>query len=109
MWFIFPQIKGLAQSETSAMYAIQNREEAHAFLRHEVLGPRLVHISKVLLNLPSDNATAIFGYPDDLKLLSCMTLFSEIQKEEDVFEKVLVKFFAGRKDKKTLAILAAEN
>ena len=69
---------------------------------------RLVEISEALLRLKSSNATEVMSYPDDLKLKSCMTLFSEAAPEIDCFTKVLEKFFGGKKDKKTLEILNNE-
>ncbi|UOQ79053.1 DUF1810 domain-containing protein [Hymenobacter sp. 5516J-16] len=106
MWYIFPQIQGLGFSETSRFYAIRSRAEAEAFLQHPVLGPRLLEISRALLALPSSNATAIFGSPDDLKLKSSMTLFSCVPNADPVFEQVLDKFFGGDPDGKTLQILS---
>ncbi|CAN5246896.1 DUF1810 domain-containing protein [soil metagenome] len=108
MWFIFPQIKGLGFSETSMFYAIKNLEEAAAYLQHPVLGSRLIEICNELLNLETDDAGKIFGSPDNLKLRSSLTLFSEIQNTDPVFNLVLNKFFNGVKDPKTLELLAAE-
>src|SRR5438270_10060514 len=76
MWYIFPQVKGLGFSSTSQHYGIANLKEAEAYLRHPVLGPRLIAISNELLNLENKNATDIFGNPDDMKLRSAMTLFA---------------------------------
>jgi uncharacterized protein (DUF1810 family) len=106
MWYIFPQIQGLGFSDTAKFYAIENLTEAQSFLQHRVLGPRLILISSTLLELESNDAHKIFGSPDDLKLHSCMTLFSEVQNTNPVFTKVLEKFFGSRKDNKTLKMLA---
>jgi uncharacterized protein (DUF1810 family) len=76
MWYIFPQIDGLGYSEMAKRYAISDLPEAAGYLAHPVLGPRLVEISKALLTLPGNNATAVMGSPDNLKLRSSMTLFS---------------------------------
>lgn len=105
MWYIFPQIQGLGMSETSKMYSIEDIQEAAEFLNHPVLGSRLVRICVELLNLESNDAHAIFGSPDDLKLHSSMTLFCSVPSADPVFQKVLHKFFAGKKDKKTVAII----
>jgi uncharacterized protein (DUF1810 family) len=105
MWYIFPQIKGLGFSETSMYYAIKDIEEAEEFLRHPILGNRLIEISKELLKLESNNAHQILGSPDDIKLHSSMTLFSSVPGASPVFEDVLRKFFNGEKDNKTLQIL----
>jgi len=106
MWYIFPQIQGLGFSDTSKFYAIKNLDEAGEFLRHPVLGARLIGICNELLVLPGNNATAIFGSPDDLKLKSSMTLFSSLDDPNPVFQKVLNKFFDGTKDYQTLRIIA---
>ncbi|HSN09693.1 MAG TPA: DUF1810 domain-containing protein [Hanamia sp.] len=108
MWYIFPQIQGLGFSEVSRFYAIKNIDEAERYLKHPVLGKRLVQISNVLLGLMTDNANVIFGSPDDLKLKSSMTLFSLLPNADPVFQRVLDKFFSGEKDQKTLQIITAE-
>ena len=105
MWYIFPQISGLGFSRTAQYYEIKNIEEAKEYINHPVLGKRLIEISRVLLKVESDDAREVMGYPDDLKLKSCMTLFSIIAPEEDVFKKVLDKFFDGHQDEKTIDIL----
>jgi len=105
IWYIFPQIKGLGFSETSKFYAIEDLEEATAFLKDPVLGKRLVQISQELLDLKNLSARQIFGSPDDMKLKSSMTLFSAIETTHPVFHEVLDKFFNGTMDEKTLSIL----
>ncbi len=102
MWFIFPQIAGLGFSETSKLYAVKNLEEAQLYIDHDVLGARLIEISKVLHNIKGKTANQIFGSPDDLKLNSCMTLFSSLDDTNAVFDAVLTKYFNGVKDNKTL-------
>ena len=104
MWYIFPQLKELGYSSTAKYYGL-TKDEAKAYINDEILKSRLIEISQALLELTSKNATEIFGYPDDLKLKSCMTLFSEIAPEIEVFDKVLEKFFSGKKDDKTLKLL----
>ena len=104
MWYIFPQLKELGYSSTAKYYGL-TKDEAKAYLKDEILKSRLIEISQVLLELKSNDATEIFGYPDDLKLKSSMTLFSEIAPEIEVFNKVLEKFFSGKKDDKTLELL----
>ena len=104
MWYIFPQLKELGYSSTAKYYGL-TKDEAKAYLKDEILKSRLIEISQVLLELKSNDATEIFGYPDDLKLKSSMTLFSEIAPEIEVFDKVLEKFFSGKKDNKTLELL----
>ena len=106
MWYIFPQILGLGQSQTSKFYAIQDKAEAKAYLHHAVLGERLKEISRALLDLQTSDAHKIFGSPDDLKLKSSMTLFLMVSNKETVFKSVLEKFFQGEHDAKTLQILS---
>ncbi len=105
MWFIFPQYKGLGLSETSRHYAINSLEEARAYLAHPVLGKRLKEITEALLKHGDKNASEIFGYPDDLKLHSSLTLFEAASEGETVFGKALETFFKGKRDQKTLALL----
>jgi uncharacterized protein (DUF1810 family) len=105
MWYIFPQIAGLGFSETSKYYALKNLSEAEEYFEHPILGKRLIEISSVLLGLQTNDAHAVFGSPDDLKLQSSMTLFSAVKNSDPVFQLVLDKFFAGEKDKHTLALI----
>ena len=105
MWYIFPQITGLGFSEMSKKYEIQDLQEAELYLSHEVLGKRLVEICEVLLEIEGLSASQIFGSPDDMKLKSCMTLFSLLKNTNSIFEKVLNKYFEGKKDSKTLKML----
>lgn len=105
MWYIFPQIKGLGFSETSKFFGINDLNEAEEFLKHPILGSRLVAICNELLKLKTSNANAVFGTPDDLKLRSSMTLFSLAKGADPIFQSVLDKFFNGTKDNKTLEII----
>jgi uncharacterized protein (DUF1810 family) len=105
MWYIFPQLAGLGQSPMAQRYAISGAEEAAAYLAHGMLGQRLVEISRALMELATRDATAVMGTPDDLKLMSCMTLFSMVPGADRVFSDVLGKFYGGRRDEKTLAML----
>jgi len=102
MWFIFPQIVGLGQSDVSKYYAIQDIEHATEFLNHTVLGKRLTAISKELLTHRGLRAEDVFGFPDNMKLKSCMTLFGQVEEADSVFEKVLNMWFGGDLDEKTL-------
>jgi uncharacterized protein (DUF1810 family) len=108
MWYIFPQIAGLGFSSTSKYYAIKDLEEAKAYLDDETLGKRLVEISGALLSLEGNDAAKIFGTPDDMKLRSSMTLFSQVKDVAPVFQKVLDKFFGGLPDGKTIRLLGGE-
>ena len=109
MWFIFPQIKGLGYSETARFYAIKSLDEASNYLHHPVLGKRLVEISSELLHLTTNDAAAVFGSVDAMKLKSSMTLFSLVKNSNPVFKKVLDKFFDGMKDHKTIELVESEN
>ena len=104
MWYIFPQIKGLGYSSTAQYYAIQDKKEAENYLKHPILSKRLVEISEELLKTDNDNASEVFGYPDDMKLKSSMTLFYLVS-EKIVFKRVLEKFFCDELDKRTVEIL----
>ncbi|MFR7759380.1 MAG: DUF1810 domain-containing protein [Christensenellales bacterium] len=104
MWYIFPQIAGLGFSSTARFYAISSMQEAKDYYAHPVLGKRLVEISEALLALDTNDAAAVMGYPDDLKLRSSMTLFLAASGDA-VFQKVLDKFYSGKPDSKTLSIL----
>jgi uncharacterized protein (DUF1810 family) len=105
MWYIFPQALGLGYTSASMEYGIKNVNEAAAYLQHEILGKRLIEISSALLQLETNDALAVFGRPDNLKLRSSMTLFSLVPGADEVFQKVLDKFFNGKKDDKTLQLL----
>jgi uncharacterized protein (DUF1810 family) len=105
MWYVFPQLKGLGFSAMAVRFAIQDLNEAKAYLAHPVLGRRLVEISKAVLECHGNNATDIMGSPDDLKLRSSMTLFSLVPGADPVFEAVLKKYYQGEKDKATLQLL----
>ena len=107
MWYIFPQIKGLGRSHIAQKYAISNVEEAKAYLADSVLGARLVECCEVLLNLDSSyTASEIFGFPDDLKLKSSMTLFAKVSEKDSVFHQVVNQYFDGEFDSKTIEILS---
>ena len=101
MWYIFPQIRGLGYSSTAQFYAIEDLNEARAYLADPVLGPRLKEITGALLELPGSDPTAVLGYPDDLKLQSCMTLFELADPDCPLFPAVLDKFYGGRRDGRT--------
>lgn len=107
MWFIFPQLEGLGISPTATYYSIKGLDEARAYLADSVLGDRLRNACEILLGLPESDPYAIFGYPDDLKLCSSMTLFDYVAPD-NVFGKILDKYFAGRRDEKSIEIILKE-
>jgi uncharacterized protein (DUF1810 family) len=103
MWFVFPQLAGLGSSPTAQHYAVRDLEEAREYLRHPVLGARLVEAAKILIG-QDRTAAQIFGYPDDLKLRSSMTLFAAAADDPGPFEAVLEHFYDGP-DQRTLELL----
>ncbi|HMI82297.1 MAG TPA: DUF1810 domain-containing protein [Solirubrobacterales bacterium] len=105
MWFVFPQIAGLGQSEMSRRYAISSLEEARAYLAHPVLGPRLVECAHALLGHDDRSAQEILGAIDAIKLRSSMTLFARADPGEPVFAQVLERYFDGEADEATLQYL----
>ena len=101
MWFIFPQVAGLGHSPTSRHFAISSLAEATAYLRHPVLGPRLLESSGTVAGLEHKTATEIFGAIDAQKLRSSMTLFMRAGPDHPVFQEVLDRYFDGRPDAAT--------
>ncbi len=105
MWFIFPQIEGLGRSPTAQLYAISSLHEAKAYLAHPVLGARLRECSRIVADLGGRTAEEIFGYPDDMKFRSSMTLFAQAADDNAVFNACLRKYFEGKPDAATLTRL----
>ena len=105
MWFVFPQFAGLGLSPTSQFYAIRSLEEARAYLDHHVLGPRLRDCTEAVLAIEESSVTEIFGFPDDLKFRSCLTLFKRASADESPFERALDRFFDGEPDPMTASLL----
>ena len=106
MWFVFPQLRGLGSSPTAVRFAISSIDEARAYLAHEVLGPRLQECAQLVARIDGRTAEEIFGWPDDMKLRSSMTLFARAAEENADFIAVLEKFYGGQEDPATLARLA---
>ncbi len=104
MWYIFPQLRGLGQSNVAWYYGIEDLDEAKAYLEHPVLGQRLREITQTALDLSETDPMKVFGWPDNMKFRSCMTLFAQIS-EDDLFARALEKFFAGQEDSMTLELL----
>ena len=106
MWYVFPQVAGLGYSATSQHYAIKSLEEARCYLDHPVLGKRLLECVDALLQVQGRSASQIFGYPDDLKLKSSMTLFARAAADSpSPFDRVLDRYFHGERDERTLGML----
>jgi uncharacterized protein (DUF1810 family) len=104
MWFIFPQIAGLGFSAMAQRFAIGSRAEAIAYLENDLLGPRLLECTRLVLAASEKTITDILGSPDDMKFRSCMTLFDAVSKQE-IFAEASAAFYPDGKDCATLAIL----
>jgi len=105
MWYVFPQLAGLGRTTTAAFYGIRGADEARAYLRHPVLGPRLAACAEAALAVPDRSAREVFGTPDDLKLRSSATLFAAVSEPGSVFHRLLDRFFDGAPDPRTLELL----
>lgn len=104
MWFIFPQIKGLGKSYNSMFYGLSGIDEAKEYLTEPTLNHRLREITETVLNLQSDSIVKVFGKIDSMKLQSSMTIFDSASPD-DIFAKVLDKWYDGQRDTSTLKIL----
>jgi uncharacterized protein (DUF1810 family) len=104
MWFIFPQIAGLGFSAMAQRFAIGSHAEAVAYLEHDLLGPRLVECTRLVMAASEKPVTDILGSPDDMKFRSCMTLFDAVSKQE-IFAEAIAAFYLEGKDRATLEIL----
>jgi uncharacterized protein (DUF1810 family) len=105
VWYIFPQIEGLGRSDTAKLYSIKSLEEGRAYLEHLVLGPRLVEACEILLSLKNASMDEVMGFPDDLKLLSSMTLFEAFSKSNSIFTRIIEVYFDNERDEATLEII----
>jgi uncharacterized protein (DUF1810 family) len=105
MWFVFPQLRGLGSSPTAVRFAISSIDEARAYLDHELLGARLRECTDLVRRIDGRTAEEIFGWPDDMKLRSSMTLFARATDDNEEFVAVLDKFYGGEEDPATLAQL----
>lgn len=106
MWYLFPQIDGLGYSPTARRYSIKSLEEARQYLEHPVLGKRLLECTKAVIALKGGSASEIFGYPDDMKFKSSMTLFEKIAGPGSLFSSALDRYCYGTRDAATLRLLA---
>jgi uncharacterized protein (DUF1810 family) len=110
IWFVFPQLRGLGRSQTALHYGISSLEEAQAYLAHPVLGPRLRECTRLVAAIDDSSADDVFGWPDNLKVRSSMTLFARATDDPDVraeFRAVLDKFYDGAEDSATVDLLSA--
>ena len=105
IWYIFPQIKGLGMSNISMYYSVDGLDEAKEYLNNDYLKNNLLEITKALLELDNNNPTEVLGYPDDLKVKSCMTLFHYAEPSIDLFKEVIDKYYKGEFDANTINII----
>lgn len=105
MWYIFPQLKGLGRSANSEYYGIRDLEEARAYLADPILGGHLITLCEALLTLETSDPAGVMGHPDDRKLRSSMTLFAAASDSLGIFRQVLEKYYQGKQDPRTLALL----
>lgn len=105
MWYIFPQLRGLGRSDTAMFYGIIGKGEAKAYLADKVLGGRLREASNAIAQIRGKSIEEILGPVDAMKLRSSMTLFYIVSGKEEVFRKVLAKYFNEKLDQKTIEML----
>lgn len=104
MWFVFPQIKGLGQSQMAWHYGIADLAEAQAYLQHPLLGERLIECTRAVLGHQGRAVSHIFPPPDDLKFASCMTLFSLVPGAPPEFGQAIKQCLGGVRDANTLKL-----
>jgi len=109
IWFIFPQIAGIGHSAMAQQFAITSLDEAKAYLEHPVLGSRLRTCTQLVLDVEGRSAEEIFGYPDNLKFRSCMTLFLTAATDNRLFKDALLTYFDGKPDQLTIDILTQQS
>ena len=105
IWYIFPQITGLGRSETTKLYSIKSLEEALAYLEHPLLGQRLIEACEILLSLRDASIDEVMGFPDDLKLLSSMTLFEAVSDSNSIFTKIIEFYFDDERGETSIEII----
>ena len=89
IWYVFPQLHGLGQSEISRYYGLGGREEAKAYIEHPILRKRLVEISEAVLN-NEKSVYEIFGQ-EAIKVRSCILLFESVS-DIPVFKQLKNKY-----------------
>ncbi|MEI6453774.1 MAG: DUF1810 domain-containing protein [Actinomycetota bacterium] len=107
IWFVFPQIAGLGLSETAQYFSISSRDEARAYLQHDLLGPRLLEASEAVLANPERTLEEIFGELDAMKFRSSMSLFYRVDPSNEVFKLAIERYCHGEPDAATDQILGA--
>jgi uncharacterized protein (DUF1810 family) len=105
IWFVFPQLRGLGRSPTAQRFGISSLDEARAYVDHDVLGRRLRECARLVAQIEGRSADDVFGWPDNLKVRSSMTLFAHATDDPDIqadFRAVLDKFYDGVQDPATV-------
>ncbi len=109
IWFIFPQLAGLGSSAMAVKFALGSLDEARCYFQHPILGPRLLECIQLILAIPNRRIDSILGFPDNLKLHSCLTLFAIAEPKEPLFRQALEKYFNGTHDPGTIKILGTSH
>ena len=109
IWYIFPQIEGLGKSDIAKLYSIKSLEEGRAYLKHPLLGPRLVEACEILISLKDASMDEVMGFPDDLKLLSSMTLFEALSGSSSIFTKIIKIYFDDERDEASFKLIKSMN
>ena len=109
IWYVFPQIEGLGRSDTAKLYSIKSLEEGRAYLEHPLLGPRLNKACEILLSLKDSSMDEVMGFPDDLKLLSSMTLFEALSDSSSIFTKIIEIYFDDERDEASFKLIKSMN
>ena len=109
IWYVFPQIEGLGRSDTAKLYSIKSLEEGRAYLEHPLLGPRLNKACEILLSLKDSSMDEVMGFPDDLKLLSSVTLFEAISEPNSIFTKIIEIYFDDERDEASFKLIKSMN
>jgi len=107
MWFVFPQLRQLGRSQTAVHYGIASRDEAVAYLAHDLLGPRLRKCARLVAAVDGRSAEQVMGPVDALKLRSSMTLFANVTDDDHDFSRVLELFYDGESDPLTVELLGS--
>jgi uncharacterized protein (DUF1810 family) len=106
--FVFPRVAGLGKHINSIFYGIGTMEEARAYLEHPILGPRLRDATEAVLDSGEDNLGKLFGNSHEAsRFKASMTLFAQVclGTQDELFLRVIMKFWGGLRDEKTLRIM----
>jgi uncharacterized protein (DUF1810 family) len=106
IWFVFPQLQGLGRSPTAIRFGISSLDEARAYLAHPMLGPRLRECTRLVARIEGCSVDDIFGWPDNLKVRSSMTLFTRATDDNAEFRAVLDTFYNGEEEPATVELLS---